>query len=281
MSVRQRVVEGWAQSESVVTRVLLLSIFGLGLVAQFVQPVGDALEGKAYLGGAVLSLVGYVLYSEVQKLNAAMRPATRETVLTRHLQTYFDESLLSREAHIDAIGFTGQTVVDQITTSLEDLRGSVRPQVRVRILVPDFTKPMEIPGMLNGEGKAEDDDLLRAELLAQVHGYERSMRNLARRLQLDGKAELDPHFRVLHISPSLKFCLINDEQLFDGIYDKLVIQPANDESGRQVLDLMGYHASLTRWHVDAGAAAREKCKQRKELFETLWDLARPLTPSAS
>jgi hypothetical protein len=274
-------MEGWTQAESVVTRVLLLSVFGLGLVAQFVQPVGDALEGKAYLGGAVLSLVGYVLYSEVQRLNAAMRPATRETVLTSDLRQHFDHALRFREARIDAIGFTGETVVDQISRSLENLPEGARPQVTVRILVPDFTKPMEIPGMLNGRGEAEDDEGLRAELLAKVREYERRMTTLAGRLHDDHEAELDPHFRVLHISPLLKFCLINDEQLFDGIYDKVKKRPANGLPDRQILDLMGYKTSLTRWHIDAGAIAREKCAERKELFETLWGVARPLTPSAS
>jgi hypothetical protein len=41
--------------EPLVTRLLLLGIFVTGLTAQFVKPVGDALEGKAYLGGALLS----------------------------------------------------------------------------------------------------------------------------------------------------------------------------------------------------------------------------------
>ncbi|WP_190083723.1 hypothetical protein [Streptomyces longisporoflavus] len=263
------------------TRVLLLSIFGLGLVAQFVQPVGDALEGKAFLGGAVLSLVGYVLYSEVQKLNAAMRPAARETVRTRDLRQYFDDALVSREVRIDAIGFTGETVVNQISGGLEGLSGRVRPEVAIRILVPDFTKPMEIPGMLDDAGKATDDEMFREELLAKVRGYERGMKELARRLRLERKAELDLEFRVLHMSPFLKFCLINDEQLFDGIYDSVQKYPASEPPNRQLLDLMGYRASLTRWHIDAGAAAREKCTQRKELFETLWGVARPLTPSAS
>lgn len=66
-----RVAAGWARAEGMVTKVLLLAIFLIGLIAQFVKPVGDALEGKAYLGGALLSLVGYVLYAEVQRLNAA------------------------------------------------------------------------------------------------------------------------------------------------------------------------------------------------------------------
>ncbi|MFG2501618.1 ATP/GTP-binding protein [Streptomyces sp. NPDC048441] len=263
------------------TRMLLLSIFGLGLVAQFVRPVGDALEGKAYLGGAVLSLVGYVLYSEVQKLNAAMRPAARETVLPSSLKPYFDEVLRKGDTRVDALGFTGETVIYQISRSLEALPEGVRPRVAIRILVPDFTKPMEIPGRLDGAGQAADDEGFREELLGKVRGYERDMTVLATRQERERKADLDPQFRVLHISPFLKFCLINDEQLFDGIYDEVKKRPADKPPDRQVLDLMGYDASLTYWHIDAGVSAREKCKQRKELFDTLWDVARPLTPSAS
>ncbi|WP_371642747.1 hypothetical protein [Streptomyces mirabilis] len=48
--------------ESAVTRFFLLGIFVVGLTAQFVTPLGDALQGKAFLGGALLSLVAYVLY---------------------------------------------------------------------------------------------------------------------------------------------------------------------------------------------------------------------------
>jgi hypothetical protein len=61
----------WSRAESAVTRVLLLAVFCVGLVAQFVKPVGDALQGKTYIGGALLSIVGYVLYAEVLRLNTA------------------------------------------------------------------------------------------------------------------------------------------------------------------------------------------------------------------
>ncbi|MFI1370250.1 hypothetical protein [Streptomyces griseochromogenes] len=40
-------------------------------MAQFVQPVGDALQGKACLVGALLAVVGYVLYAEAQRFNGA------------------------------------------------------------------------------------------------------------------------------------------------------------------------------------------------------------------
>ncbi|MEV7861223.1 hypothetical protein AB0O86_20925 [Streptomyces hirsutus] len=68
--------------EPAVTRVVLPAICATGLTAQFVQPVGDALEGKAFLGGALFSLVAHVLYDlydAVTSLSSSMRLPTPGT----------------------------------------------------------------------------------------------------------------------------------------------------------------------------------------------------------
>lgn len=61
-----------------------------GPIAQFVKPVGDALQGKVFLGGALLGLVGYVVYDTMKDLEAslrlppassAIRPAAHERAL--------------------------------------------------------------------------------------------------------------------------------------------------------------------------------------------------------
>ncbi|WPO72892.1 MULTISPECIES: hypothetical protein [unclassified Streptomyces] len=277
-TVRERAAESWADAESAVTKALLLGVFCLGLVAQFVRPVGDALEGKAYLGGALLTLVGYVLYAEVRRLNDALRPQARDEIRTEDLRQYFGRALVAgrpERIRIDAIGYTGETVVRPVLRVLEDFGGggNARPVV-IRILVPDFTASMAIPGRLDGDGKAVDDPDFRATLLAKAQGFAGALDELARNLA--GRRAVDARFRALHITPFLKFCLINDEELFDGIYDEVVRKPARTPTERQVLDLMGYQASLTRWHVRSGAEAREKVARRRELFDTLWELASAL-----
>ncbi|MFH8563084.1 hypothetical protein [Streptomyces sp. NPDC017988] len=283
-SVRERAAASWVDAESAVTKALLLGVFCLGLVAQFVQPVGDALEGKAYLGGAILSLVGYVLYAEVRRLNDALRPEARDEIRTEDLRQYFGRALAAgrpERIRIDAIGYTGETVVRPVLRVLEDFGGEGHPRpVTIRILVPDFTAPMAIPGKLDGDGKAVDDPDFRAALLAKAQGFAAALDELAQ--DLVGRRAVDARFRALHITPLLKFCLINDEELFDGIYDEVVRKTARTPAERQVLDLMGYRASLTRWHVRSGARAREKVAQRRELFDILWDLASalPEPPSA-
>ncbi|WP_447038859.1 hypothetical protein [Streptomyces sp. DSM 118878] len=278
-TVRAWGAERWASAESAVTKLALLGVFCLGLVAQFVRPVGDALEGKAFLGGALLSLVAYVLYAEVRRLNDALRPAAKDEVRTTELRQYFDRALAARkvrQTRIDAIGFTGETVLYPVSRSLEALDDGARHEVVIRILVPDFTAPMAIPGMLDEQGKAVDDPRFRALLLEKVHEHARNMESLTRSLRHDGRAELRTDFRVLRITPLLKFCLINREELFDGIYDKVVRKPAATPPERQVLDLMGYQTVLRRWHSASGAEAWEKVTQRQWLFDTLWEVASPL-----
>ncbi|WP_234358726.1 hypothetical protein [Streptomyces sp. NRRL B-24085] len=74
-----------ARYEPMITRTLLLGIFGTGLLAQFVEPVGDAMAGKTFLGGALLSLVGYVLYDTLKDLAASLRLAPRAQVKSQEL----------------------------------------------------------------------------------------------------------------------------------------------------------------------------------------------------
>ncbi|MEU8957228.1 hypothetical protein AB0C93_23330 [Streptomyces sp. NPDC048518] len=278
-TARQRAAERWANAEGTVTKALLLGVAVLGLVAQFVPPVGDALEGKTYLGGAILSLVGFVLYSEVRRLNDALRPEVRDEVPSTDLEQYFDQALRAKRQSrvtVDAIGFTGETVLYPLGRKLEGLDGGARRVVRLRILVPDFTAPMAIPGMLDERGRAVDDPRFRGELLRKVREYEDEWRALARSLRQSEQAELDAQFRVLRITPLLKFCLINGEELFDGIYDKVVERPARTPPERQVLDLMGYQAVLTRWRAETGAVGRARVAERQDLFDMLWRVASPL-----
>ncbi|WP_369214647.1 hypothetical protein [Streptomyces flavofungini] len=270
--------ERWRSVESGVTKAALLGVFCLGLVAQFVQPVGDALEGKAFLGGALLSLVAFVLFTEVRRLNEALRPQAGDEVSARELPDYFGQALAAAErTQIDAIGFTGETVVQPALISLEALAPGRARIVTIRILVPDFTVPMGIPGMLDEEGKAVDDPLFRAALLAKVHEHARRMDHAAQILRRAGLAEVDTQFRVLRITPLLKFCLINGQELFDGIYDKVVREPSPTPPEREILDLKGYQTMLRRWHLDSDSAGWAKVTQRKALFESLWSLASPLS----
>jgi len=109
-SVGDRLKRFQARYEAVITRLLLLGIFVTGLLAQFVKPVGDALEGKAFLGGALLSLVAYVLYDTVKDLAATLRVPTRAQVKSRDLGSFVSEAFDARNVEISFLGYTGETL---------------------------------------------------------------------------------------------------------------------------------------------------------------------------
>ncbi|MFF5305077.1 ATP/GTP-binding protein [Streptomyces sp. NPDC013161] len=309
-----RLAVGWGRAESTVTKVLLFSVFVLGLVAQFVKPVGDALQDKVYLGGALLTVVGYVLYAEVQRLNAGhsaqraaeenlqtvtrrldeevrrlnrvLAPRAGEVVTPSELEEQFKTVLETRgDVRLKVLGFTGETFTDPLVRILQ---GLTTRTVELRVLVPDFTKEIEVPGLVGMDGKACDAPHFRQDLVDQIVRYEGRLKDQIERMEYDGRGTGSVEFRVLHMSPSLKLYFIDNDVVYEGIYDKIVLRrdpghaglPSQSQpngSGVRLLDLLGYDSLLTRWSSDGGEQAQKMLLRRRELFETLWSAAHGLS----
>ncbi|MFE9021945.1 ATP/GTP-binding protein [Streptomyces sp. NPDC007808] len=315
----RRLAAGWGRAESTVTKLFLFAVFVVGLVAQFVKPVGDALQDKVYLGGALLTVVGYVLYAEVQRLNAghseqrraeaelqavarrlegevqrlnqALRP---RGVPPTELEARFKDVLeRGGDVRLSVLGFTGETVADPLVTRvLPRLTQGVSRTIRLRVLVPDFTKEIEFPGRVGADGKAGDAPRFRASLVNRIALHEERLKNQTERMERKAQGTLSVEFRVLHMSPWLKLYFINDDVVYEGIYDKVepnsetrdadvTGQPEPNGSGGHLLDPQGYDSLLTRWAKDDGDEAREIVTRRLELFDTLWDSARAFTTETS
>ncbi|MEU6323688.1 hypothetical protein [Streptomyces sp. NPDC047009] len=136
------------------TQLFLLGIFVVGLTAQFVTPLGDALQGKAFLGGALLSLVAYVLYDAVKDLDASLRQPARSRVGPGELGRFVREAFRARTLEITFLGYTGETIFGALYSRLEELLddpGRTR-RVCVRVLVPDFGQPMTVPSRVGPNG---------------------------------------------------------------------------------------------------------------------------------
>ncbi|WP_123976012.1 hypothetical protein [Streptomyces sp. Ag109_O5-1] len=105
-------------------RILLLGAFVTGLTAQFVKPVGDAPEGKACLGGALLSLVGYVLYDQVKELTSSVRAPARVLVNSSQLDGFVGEAFEARSVEISFLWSrdgAAEAAVATWTEHLDDL----------------------------------------------------------------------------------------------------------------------------------------------------------------
>ncbi len=259
--------------EPVVTRILLLGIFVTGLTAQFVKPVGDALEGKAFLGGALLSLVGYVLYDQVKELTSSVRAPTRALVNSSQLGSFVSEAFEARRVEISFLGYTGETLHSTLYHHLEDLFDHPGPtrRVLVRMLVPDFGQPMTVPSKVGEQDVPVDDPDFRKRMEQRCREYDGILSELAERLTAAGRVRVECEYRLYPGIPRDKICIFNRQQVLHGLYD-LSVRMRLHHLGDEYYDPKGYRTDLNVWSREgvAGAAVATWTKH----FDDLWNLAK-------
>ncbi|MFF3874471.1 hypothetical protein [Streptomyces sp. NPDC001978] len=255
------------------TRVLLLGIFATGLTAQFVKPVGDALQGKAYLGGALLSLVGYVLYDQVKELNSSVRVPTRSLVNSSQLSSFVSEAFQSRTVEIRFLGYTGETMHHALFHRLEDLIDSPGPvrRVTVRMLVPDFGLPMIVPSKVGDDDSPEDDEDFRKRMEQRCRDYDDILSELAERITVGRRVSVECEYRLYPGIPRDKICIFNREVVLHGLYD---LSARMRRHGDEYYDPKGYRTDLNVWSREGTAADETAVSIWVKHFDDLWSLAR-------
>lgn len=258
--------------EPAVTRVLLAAVFVTGLLAQFVKPVGDALQGKAYLGGALLSLVGYVLYDAVKDLSSSVRVPARPLVNSSQLGSFVSEAFQTRKVEISFLGYTGETLYNELYHRLEDLSDNPGPtrRVSVRMLVPDFGQQMTVPAKVGHDGRPVDDEAFRDRMSGRCQEYEEKLSDIADRLTATGRLVVECEYRCYPGIPRDKICIFNRVQVLHGLYDLSVRM---HHRGEDYFDPKGYRTDLNVWSRQGTAAAEEAVTTWIKHFDDLWDLA--------
>ncbi|MER5942488.1 ATP/GTP-binding protein [Streptomyces sp. NPDC001928] len=225
----------------------------------------------------------------VQEQSEVVRPRVGYVVKQGGLKDEFKGALEAGEVvELAAMCFTGEAFSNSLKNTLQDLSTNPRRRVSLRALVPDLLRLFKVPGQTDEDGQVSDAPRSREYLWHQIREHERSLKCQAERMVTAGKGTLAVEFRVLHMSPSLKLYLINNDVVYEGIYDKLCLRPdpstatpaASDAEtdDSRLLDILGHDSLLTRWSRDDGDIACEIIRRRSELFETLWNTARQLSP---
>ncbi|MEU6259040.1 hypothetical protein [Streptomyces sp. NPDC047043] len=260
--------------EPLVTRALLLGIFVTGLTAQFVKPVGDALEGKAFLGGALLSLVGYVLYDAVRELSSSVRVPSRALVNSSQLGSFVSEAFHARRVEISFLGYTGETLYNELYHRLEDLFDSPGPirKVSVRMLVPEFGEPMTVPSRVGDDSRPVDDPVFRERMSQRCQEYDGILSDIAERLTAAGRLVVECEYRCYPGIPRDKICIFNRVQVLHGLYD-LSARMRLNHLGPEYYDPKGYRTDLNVWSREGTAAAEAAVSTWIKHFDDLWDLA--------
>jgi hypothetical protein len=267
-----------ARFEPLVTRTLLLGIFAIGLTAQFVKPVGEALEGKAALGGALLSLVGYVLYDSVRELAASLRLPPQVRVQSRDLGSFVSEAFRAREVEIRFLGYTGETLYNELYHRLEGLLDDPGPtrHVSVRILIPDFGQPMTVPSRVGPNGAPVDDPVFRRGLESKCEQYEQRLTAIAERLAVAGRVTAECEYRFYPGIPRDKICIFNREQVLHGLYD-VVARTVQRSTDPGFYDPKGYNTELNVWARSSSEDSWIVVDTWNKHLDDLWSLA--ATPS--
>jgi uncharacterized membrane protein len=266
--------------EPVVTRLLLLGIFVTGLTAQFVKPVGEALQGKVFLGGALLGLVGYVLYDTVKDLASSLRAPVRAQVKSRELGGFVTDAFHTRTVEISFLGYTGETLYNELYHRLEGLLDDPGPtrRVLVRFLVPDFRQSMTVPSRVGPGGEPVDDEEFRKRLELKCQEYDQRLSAIAHRLSVGRRVTAECEYRFYPGIPRDKICIFNRELVLHGLYD-VAARTVGYGSDPEYYDPKGYLTDLNVWSMEETDHVKAAVATWNRHFDALWLLAvRPAWP---
>ncbi|MGW1802980.1 hypothetical protein ACWCQN_45950 [Streptomyces sp. NPDC001984] len=256
------------------TRLFLLGIFVVGLTAQFVTPLGDALQGKAFLGGALLSLMAYVLYDAVKDLAASLRLPARSHVASGELGRFVGEAFRARTVEITFLGYTGETIVGALCHHMEELLdapGRTR-RICIRVLVPDFGQPMIVPSRVGPNGEPLDDPAVRRRMELKCQGGDEWLSVFAERLNGLGRVTVESEYRLYPGIPRDKICIINRELVLHGLYD-VVARPIMRLSDPEYYDPQGFRIDLNVWSTRDTDDTRVAVATWNKHLDGLWSLA--------
>ncbi|WP_329434694.1 hypothetical protein OG564_25060 [Streptomyces sp. NBC_01280] len=262
-----------ARFESVAVRGMLLGIFVTGMVAEFVKPVGDALQGRTFVGGALLSLVGYVLYDAVKDLAASVeRAPARSRVRSSDLPEYVREAFGARKVDICFLGYTGETLKEAVYERLNlllDGNGQAR-DVSIRMLVPDFGRPMALPSRVGPGGEPVDDPGFRDRLADLCQEYDDQLQAKIEEFDQFGGVRVTCEYRLYHGVPRDKICIFNESLVLHGLYDVSVTMRWR---GERYYDPKGFQTDLSVWSLREGTDGAEGVVMWTKHFNDLWALA--------
>ncbi|MDR3079378.1 MAG: hypothetical protein LBV60_00355 [Streptomyces sp.] len=258
--------------EGAAVRLLLLVIFVIGLVGQFVRPVGDMLEGGVLLGGSLRAGVGDVLYDALKELIAAVQLPSRVEASSRNLGGFTAEAFRSRRVEISFLGYTGETVFNELYHRLESMAEDPGPtrEVTIRLIVPDFSVPMRVPAQVGEDGVSRDDPDFRRRLEQKCQEYEEILSNLAVELTRRGRVEVHCEYRVLLGLPLHKLCIFNRKRVLHGLYG---ISSRMSLRGPEYYDPKGYDTDLTVLAGERRPEDESAVRMWVQHFEDLWTIA--------
>jgi len=215
-----------------------------------------------------------VLYDTVRELSSSVRVPSRALVNSSQLGSFVSEAFQARRVEISFLGYTGETLYNELYHRLEGLFDNPGPtrKVSVRMLVPEFGQPMTVPSRVGDDLRPVDDPVFRERMSQRCQEYDGILSDIAERLTATGRLVVECEYRFYPGIPRDKICIFNRFQVLHGLYD-LSARMRLNHLGPEFYDPKGYRTDLNVWSREGTAAAEAAVATWIKHFDDLWDLA--------
>ncbi|MDX2705009.1 hypothetical protein PV350_19390 [Streptomyces sp. PA03-6a] len=281
----RKVKEFLAAAKPRFVKISLIALCLLGVIAQIVPAIGDALSKKSFIGGSFAAFIAYVLFDAITSERPAASSGHRVLRSIDELRECASRAFDRRDVRIDFFGFTSETLLQITRTPMQRIADEARGRyrVRIRIMTPDLMAPMSLPcrlvpceGGVQGYRMVDDPDF-RTQMRGIIDESVRVLTELKSNIEssIPG-ARVEISFRVApHLSPQFKLFLFNDEEACHGYYPIVAEEVGGlGQSPSRRLNPKGFTvggmALLSR---RGGPAVRELYEQHRQWFDRHWSLA--------
>lgn len=270
----------------------------MGIAAEIVDPLGDALKGQEFLGGSFAALVALVLYSaisdsEQQEVDGVEILADMSDISTSARRAFED-----RKVQIDFSGFTMQTLLELLRAPLRKMADEPVQtlELSLRISVVHLNSPMNLPGLLErppaesgfppGTLFYKDSEKNRERMREDFtkNNWNELKGLLDRAKQKNPNLRISCEIRESPQTPSYKLYVFNQRHVYFapyGITDATITWRGNPY---YILDAEGFGkrygaARIIGW--DKRSASWSTCliaEHHMEWFESLWKVLEKTKP---
>ncbi|MGW0535890.1 hypothetical protein [Streptomyces sp. NPDC003032] len=275
---------------------LLALVAALGVAAQLIAPLGDALGGQQFLGGSFAAVVALILFDAIS--GGADREVSGVDVFgtLRELSAPAKEAFEARHVRVYFAGFTMETLYGTIRDLLMEVAdGSLAPKrITLRIIVAHLNSPMNLPGALTPARDGSDtvtfaDSTVNRERMRNDYTlkYWEELRRLLDRAQRSNPSLIiECEVRESPHGPQSKLYIFNEERAVYGTYG---IRRGSFERNNQeyeILDAEGFgirhgDARYLSWSSRSRTeSTRQIADYHMEWFQNLWDVLDQVKPAA-
>ena len=294
----ERVRQSLSEWKPRVVKWLLAVVAALGVAAEVIDPLGNALKGQGFLGGSFAALIALILFDAISESEQKEVSGVYVLANLHDLMGPLKEAFEARHVRIDFSGFTMQTLLTLLRDPLDhfgDEEVSTQ-ELTLRIIIAHLNLPMSLPGHL--EAAPENTGLPTGTVFFNDSGENRErmrddftkpnwneLKNL-----LDRAQEKNPRMTIKceirespHI-PERKVYVLNQEKLFYapyGITDTVINW---HEDSYRILDTAGFgirhgKARIIGWDKrSTSQSTREVAEHHMEWYRNLWEKLEYIKP---